>query len=35
MAYGDFKYLNRRTAADKALHEKAFGVTKNPKYHGY
>ena len=24
MAYGDFKDLNRRTAADKKLREKAF-----------
>ena len=34
MAYGDFKYLNRRTAADKILCDKAFN-TKNPKYDGY
>ena len=24
MAYGDFKHLNRRTFADKVLHDKAF-----------
>ena len=24
MAYGDFKDLNRRTTADKVLHDKAF-----------
>ena len=32
MAYGDFKDLNRRTAADKVLHDKAFYITKNSKY---
>ena len=31
----DFKYLNRRTAADKVLHDKAFNIAKNPKYDGY
>ena len=35
MAYGDFKNLNRRTAADKVLHDKAFNIAKNPKYDGY
>ena len=35
MAYGDFKDLNRRTAADKVLHGKAFNITKNLKYNGY
>ena len=35
MAYGDFKYLNRRTAADKVLRDKAFNISKNPKYGGY
>ena len=35
MAYGDFKDLNRRTLADKVLHDKAFNVAKNPKYDGY
>ena len=35
MAYGDFKYLARRTAADKVLRNKAFNIAKNPKYDGY
>ena len=35
MAYGDLKYLNRRTAADKVLCNKAFNIAKNPKYDGY
>ena len=35
MAYGDFKDLNRRAAADKVLRDKAFNITKNPKYDGY
>ena len=35
MAYGDFKDLNRRTAADKVLHDKAFNIVKNPKYDEY
>ena len=35
MAYGDFKYLKRRTASDKVLRDKAFNVAKNPKYDGY
>ena len=35
MAYGDFKHVNRRTAADKVLHNKAFNIRKNPKYDGY
>ena len=35
MAYGDFKYLTRRTASDKILCDKAFIVAKNPKYDGY
>ena len=26
MAYGDFKDLNRRTAADKVLRDKAFNI---------
>ena len=33
MAYGDFEDLNRRTASDKILHNKAFNVAKNPKCH--
>ena len=35
MAYGDFKDLNKGTAADKALRDKAFHFAKNPKYDGY
>ena len=35
MAYGDFKDLKRRTAADKVLRDKSFDITKNPKYDGY
>ena len=34
MNYGDFKDLNRRAAADKALCDKAFNIVKNPIY-GY
>ena len=35
MAYGDFKYLVRRTASDKIEKDKAFNIAKNPKYDGY
>ena len=35
MAYGDFKDLKRRTAADNVLRDKAFSIAKNPKYDGY
>ena len=35
MAYGDFKNLNRRTAADKVLRDKVFNIAKNLKYDGY
>ena len=35
MAYGDFKDLNRKTTADKVLHDKAFNIAKNPKNDGY
>ena len=35
MAYGSFKVLNRRTAADKVLHDKAFNIAKYPKYDRY
>ena len=31
MAYGDFKDLTRRTAADKGLRDKAFNIAKNLK----
>ena len=35
MAYGDFRVLARKTAFDKVLRDKAFNITKNPKYDGY
>ena len=35
MAYGHFKDLKRRTAADNVLRDKAFNIAKNPKYDGY
>ena len=35
MAYGYFKDLTRRTAADKVLRNKGFNIAKNPKYDGY
>ena len=35
MTYEDFKDLLRRRASDKVLHDKAFSITKNPKYDGY
>ena len=35
MAYGDFKDLAKRTAADKVLKDKAFNIAKDPKYDGY
>ena len=35
MAYGDFKDLNRRTFADKVLHDKAFNIAKDPEHDGY
>ena len=35
MAYGDFKDFNRRTIADKLLRDKAFNISKNPKYGRY
>ena len=35
LAYGDFKDLAKRTAADKVLRNKAFNVAKDPKYDGY
>ena len=35
MAYGDFKELERRTASEKNLRNKAFNIAKNPKYDGY
>ena len=30
-----FKYLTRRTASDKILHDKAFNIARNLKYDGY
>ena len=30
-----FTNLNRRTAADKVLHDKAVSIAKNPKYDAY
>ena len=35
MAYGDFKDLTKRTAADKALRDKAFKGGSDQKYDGY
>ena len=35
MAYGDFKGLAKRTAADRVLRDKAFNIAKNPKDDGY
>ena len=35
IAYRDFKDLTRRTAANKALHDKSFNIAKNSKYDGY
>ena len=35
MAYGDFRDLSGRRAADKVLRDKAFNIAKNPKYDGY
>ena len=35
IAYGDFKYLTRRTASDKILRHKAFNTAKNPKCDWY
>ena len=35
MAYGDFKYLPIRTAADKVLLDEALNIAKNPNYDEY
>ena len=35
MAYGDFKDLAKRTAADKVLRDKAFKIPSDQKYDGY
>ena len=32
MAYGNFKGLTKRAAADNVLSDKAFNIAKNPKY---
>ena len=34
-AYSDSKDLTKRTVADKILKNKAFDITKDPKYDGY
>ena len=35
MTYGEFTDLNRKTAADKVLHDKESNIAKNPKHDGY
>ena len=35
MAEGDFKALNKKTADDKVLPDKAFDIAKDRKYDGY
>ena len=35
MVYGDFKDLNRRKVADKVFRNKAFYISKIPRYDGY
>ena len=35
MASGYFEDLDRRTFADKVLHNKAFNIARDPKYEGY
>ena len=35
MAYGDFKDFKRRTFSVKVLRDKAFNISKKPKYDGY
>ena len=35
MAYGDFKDLAKRTAADKILRDKAFKIASDQKHDGY
>ena len=35
MAYGDFKYLPKRTVLDKVLRDKGFEIASNPKYDAY
>ena len=35
MAYGDFKDLTKRTAADRVLRDKAFKIASDQKYDEY
>ena len=35
MAYGDFKDLAKRAAADKVLRDKAFKIASDQRYDGY
>ena len=35
IAYGDFKDLNRITAANTFLRDNLFHIARNPKYDGY
>ena len=35
MPNGDFKDLPRRAASDKVRRDKAFNITKNPKFDRY
>ena len=35
MAYGGFKNLTKRTAADKVLRDKEFKIASDQKYDGY
>ena len=35
MAYGQFKDLKKRTAADTVSKDKAFSIAKDPKYDGF
>ena len=35
MAYGGFKDLAKRTAADKVLRDKVFKIASDQKYDGY
>ena len=34
-AYGNLKYLAKRTQSDKGLRDKAFKIASDPKYDGY
>ena len=35
MAYGDFKDLTKRTAADKVIRDNAFEIANDQIYDGY